>query len=598
MRLVMLLPYADPVRREERFELLKGLGTVVVLTLTVVLVSLAWTGLAGRPDLAGPVLAASLVVTLTIWYTWIFIRKEEEVWVPAAVALGLVAGQALGTWIVGRLEWFDVLTAISAVALALWLTIEGLTFEEPRPPLLVGLMLSAIIGGAAGGIVWASLGPALFLFVLLVLVILAEDFPLIEKLASGVNDVAQRHVQGSVEWTILSPVLLLFVAFTGSLPLRWSCFLKYATEALLLKRPAGDVEFMHRLLRDYFAMLRLRPQLGDPDADRRLEAIGNLGYQGESALEALAEFARDPDPCVREAAVSAFVKIASPQVVGLIEAALQDPEPNVRRAVVLGFRNPILGFRNPILGFRNPRGVDYLRLAQSMFQERSLAVLTAFLDVLPVSDYYYSYNQVMIMDIIFMIINNNPKVDELLRRVVIMVARGELRDSLTTKKLPKWAQETLPGFLADPDPVLRSGAVAFLSQTADRSHVARIAELLRSDKQRWVRISAARALGQLGDAQAVEPLIAALADRDSAVRVSAAGAGPAGRRAGRRAADRRPRRPGLGRARQRGRALGQLGDAQAVEPLIKALDHWWSRPCASMRPRRWASWATRGPSSR
>ena len=82
-----------------------------------------------------------------------------------------------------------------------------------------------------------------------------------------------------------------------------------------------------------------------------------------------------------------------------------------------------------------------------------------------------------------------------------------------------------------------------------------------------MRVSAAGALGQLGDARAVEPLIAALADRDSAVRVSAAG------------------------------ALGQLGNAQAVEPLIAALADRDSDVRVSAAGR-WASWATRGPSSR
>jgi HEAT repeat protein len=56
-----------------------------------------------------------------------------------------------------------------------------------------------------------------------------------------------------------------------------------------------------------------------------------------------------------------------------------------------------------------------------------------------------------------------------------------------------------------------------------------------------VRQSAARALGQLGDKRAVEPLIAALGDQEQTVWQSAA------------------------------RALGQLGDKRAIEPLRAAL---------------------------
>src|SRR5450759_2332909 len=56
-----------------------------------------------------------------------------------------------------------------------------------------------------------------------------------------------------------------------------------------------------------------------------------------------------------------------------------------------------------------------------------------------------------------------------------------------------------------------------------------------------VRRAAAEALGQIGDARAVEPLIAALKDESWGVRRAAA------------------------------EALGQIGDARAAEPLIAAL---------------------------
>ena len=68
-------------------------------------------------------------------------------------------------------------------------------------------------------------------------------------------------------------------------------------------------------------------------------------------------------------------------------------------------------------------------------------------------------------------------------------------------------------------------------------------QLIRAlrDRDRGVRIVAARALGELGDPRAVEPLIAALKDEDEDVRWFAA------------------------------EALGELGDVRAVAPLIAAL---------------------------
>ncbi len=61
-------------------------------------------------------------------------------------------------------------------------------------------------------------------------------------------------------------------------------------------------------------------------------------------------------------------------------------------------------------------------------------------------------------------------------------------------------------------------------------------------EQDWlVRKAAAEAIGQIGDAQAVEPLVAALKDEENSVRRAAV------------------------------MALGRIGDAQAVEPLVTAL---------------------------
>ena len=61
------------------------------------------------------------------------------------------------------------------------------------------------------------------------------------------------------------------------------------------------------------------------------------------------------------------------------------------------------------------------------------------------------------------------------------------------------------------------------------------------DKDRGVRMNAANALGDIGDARAVEPLCIALKDSDWYVRINAAC------------------------------ALGKIGDARAVEPLCIAL---------------------------
>jgi HEAT repeat protein len=97
------------------------------------------------------------------------------------------------------------------------------------------------------------------------------------------------------------------------------------------------------------------------------------------------------------------------------------------------------------------------------------------------------------------------------------------------------------------------------------------------DEQYWVRHEAAQALGELGDARAVEPLIAALKDEYPEVREGAAQAlGKIGEPAvepliAALKDEYREVREGVAQA------LGELGDARAVEPLIAALkdeDSW------------------------
>src|SRR5664280_1165637 len=83
---------------------------------------------------------------------------------------------------------------------------------------------------------------------------------------------------------------------------------------------------------------------------------------------------------------------------------------------------------------------------------------------------------------------------------------------------------------------MRTAAAGALGQIGAPAVEPLVAAL--TDRAGDVRTAAARALAQIGDARAVEPLVAALTDRDGDVRTAAAG------------------------------ALGQIGDAGAVEPLV------------------------------
>ena len=94
------------------------------------------------------------------------------------------------------------------------------------------------------------------------------------------------------------------------------------------------------------------------------------------------------------------------------------------------------------------------------------------------------------------------------------------------------------GYVKDAE--VRRSAAAALWEIGDARAVEPLIAALK-DEVYVVRINAIKALGKIGDPRAVVPLISVLKDRDTNVRIDAA------------------------------EALGMIGDARAVDPLIAAL---------------------------
>lgn len=103
--------------------------------------------------------------------------------------------------------------------------------------------------------------------------------------------------------------------------------------------------------------------------------------------------------------------------------------------------------------------------------------------------------------------------------------------------------------LQDPDAKLRAAAARLVGESAIREGVGRLAVLLRDDPEPAVRRDAAYALGLIGDATAVEPVLAALGDEAPMVRGMAA------------------------------EALAYIGDPSAMGALLETLRD----PCAEVR---------------
>lgn len=88
----------------------------------------------------------------------------------------------------------------------------------------------------------------------------------------------------------------------------------------------------------------------------------------------------------------------------------------------------------------------------------------------------------------------------------------------------------------------RGHAAKTLGRIGDAKAVDPLLHVFTNDKNNYVRGEAARALGEIGNTKAFAPLLQALNDTDDEIRVAAA------------------------------RALGEMGDARAVTPLLRALN--------------------------
>jgi hypothetical protein len=122
---------------------------------------------------------------------------------------------------------------------------------------------------------------------------------------SNVNKLSQ-YALINLDAYLCRRVSILLIAALRLFPLRAGKFINSCSDAFLLKRSMNDVEFVHRLLRDYFALRQLMPQLA-------VEGVGKIqAVQGEAALEILAEFVQQGDPAVRTAAISSLGRIPSP----------------------------------------------------------------------------------------------------------------------------------------------------------------------------------------------------------------------------------------------------------------------------------------------
>ena len=440
------------------------------------LVPLAVLALAGHLDLAVWTLPLGAALGVSLLFA-------EGNW-PVLLALvgvfggGLALGAAYGFLLDGLPVLLPGLTAI-----AMFWMLHVLDAAHAG----LGLALGAV-AGAAGGPVWIVLGGMAGL----TLVTVWDD--LFESLSERLDG-----------W-LLEPCLRLFLFARGALPLRFQALVDYSQETKLLKRASEGFEFIHRLLRDHFAIRRLTPQLRDERGAVRLDVLEQLSRQGESSLDALGQLARHSDAAVRSAAVTGLGRLATPRVVPLLAGLLvQEPDPAVRAALVAGLGEQPESQTSGLFETAQRDASPVVRKAVLAALERQRWI-----------DPTTSWMAHALAD---------PDREVVLKAVLLLgskkVSDRNRLPSLHSVPDPSRLGEDLLSFLDDRSPDLRTVAARLLEKVGDRRAVPKLRQL-SGDADPGVRGGALEALGKLGSAPEITSLRTALRDKEAAVRATAA----------------------------------------------------------------------------
>jgi GTPase SAR1 family protein len=314
------------------------IGGILLAALSII-ICLTWQPIAGvlLPVKYGQfmklaVLLVAVQAVYTVFYFIVLGASWREVlrllsWL-VGVGVGVVAVQWGLNWIFGNpsgLKNFGLLSLGATLAFALtnfeafevWIAFAGAAF------------LGSLVAGGGGAVVGASLVALIgFLWQL------SSNATAPPSWGDRALERARALLRNWLDRALLSPLLFLLLGIRRRLPFRQSAFFRFCGRALLLKSGNEEIEFVHRRVRDYFALSSIHQRLASCNGEGRLAAIRALGYQGESAIDPLFDFLQDRYPDVRIAAAQALGHIAAKPAVDCLERAISDKEPRVRAAVV------------------------------------------------------------------------------------------------------------------------------------------------------------------------------------------------------------------------------------------------------------------------
>ncbi len=404
----------------------------------------------------------------------------------AMITLVVVILFALSGALVGRLDVFDILVLSCGLgATAVFSDQEGV--RAAGLTLTVATIAAAHVTSLENVIFVMAVGSLVFLF--------WEQRHLLPYLPGYWLD---RIVGNSLQR------LLLWI--TAAVPLRLTRFLHYCHQVMLLERRTGKYEFVHRLLRDHFAIRALVPGLSAASAEKRLRVIEQLSLQGESSFDALVDLTEHTDPEMRSAAAVGLGRIPSPaSPEALVRILTEDRDPRVRAAVIEGSR-PLadeparelleIGAVDPDANVRRAVIRALLTRHSVHFRDDYLAILQAAL---------FDIDRAVTREVL-----------KLLSRDLYFVGQIIPR----TEFIAKWSQrvsvETLIGkiepFVDDQQPAVRRICARILGHTRHQDALP-ILDRVQHDRNRAVRTAAVYAVGECGGTAAATRLLGSVRDR-------------------------------------------------------------------------------------
>jgi len=153
----------------------------------------------------------------------------------------------------------------------------------------------------------------------------------IEQIYEGLGQLAASSVIGwAAEKTVLRPV-----DFERLFQDRADAFRRYALELKLLITKENAVDFVHRLVRDHFALHFGLTAITHSDVNKRIHAAQSLGWLGDvRALEPLIVALSDRDANVRGLAARSLGRLGDPKAVLPLVSLLNDRNHEVRLSAI------------------------------------------------------------------------------------------------------------------------------------------------------------------------------------------------------------------------------------------------------------------------